>query len=140
MAIKDVFKVSRKTFVNPSGWFGYNDVKASIETSWELMKGLFVIPEPTHSETFEEALARQGVTEEEAQKRGNDFLTYAMVFFALGVVTFCFSFYILIVHRTFAGCLLGMSVTALFLGQAFRFHFWYFQIKKRKLGCTFEEW
>jgi intracellular multiplication protein IcmV len=140
MAIKDIFKVSRKTFFNPSGWLGYNEVKGSIQTSWDLMKGMFIIPEPTYKETFEEALIRQGVTDEEAQRRGNDFLTYAIVFLALSVTTFCFSFYILIIERTFAGCLLGMAVTALFAAQAFRFHFWYFQIKKRKLGCTFEEW
>ena len=37
-------------------------------------------------------------------------------------------------------CLLAIAVSILSLSQAFRYHFWYFQIKHRKLGCTFEEW
>jgi len=58
----------------------------------------------------------------------------------LVVVSFVFAFYLLLVERTVSGFLIGLAVAGLFASQAFRYHFWYFQIQQRKLGCTLEDW
>jgi intracellular multiplication protein IcmV len=140
MAIKDIFKVSRKTFINPSGWLGYTELKSSTTTAWELMRGLFYTPKDVNPETFEEAMTRLNLTEEDIKQQSVRYFNFAVLFITLAVVSFLFAFYLLFVEHTFAGCLLGLAVTALFGSQAFRYHFWYFQIQRRKLGCTFEEW
>ena len=36
--------------------------------------------------------------------------------------------------------IVSLVVMLIALVLAFRYHFWYFQIKQRKLGCTFNEW
>jgi intracellular multiplication protein IcmV len=85
-------------------------------------------------------MARFNLTPEDIKEREKDYLFYTGIFLLLSVSLFCFGFYLLIVDRTFAGCLLGIATSALFASQAFRYHFWYFQIVQRRLGCTFAEW
>lgn len=141
MAIRDVFKVNRKTFFNPRAWLGYDVVKSQSLFLYDLIKQIFVKPTPPENvETFEESMQRQNLTEEDIQEAGKTYFSYAILFLILGMISFIFGFYLLILHHTFYGWILSLSVTGLFLVQAFRFHFWYFQIKFRKLGCTFAEW
>ena len=140
MALKDVFKLDRKTFFNPSGWIGYDTVKQTNATIWSILRSIFFPPTPEHPETFAESVARQHLTEEDIQNAEQRYLLLAYIFLVLGSVAFVMCFYFLIYHETLAGCLLAISTAALFFSQAFKYHFWYFQIKFRKLGCTFKEW
>jgi intracellular multiplication protein IcmV len=140
MPLKDVFKVSRKTFLNPSGWLGVNELKNNTAAMWSIIKGI-VTPEKTDRvETFEEAMQRLHLTEQDVENNKNTYYLYALGFLVLGIAAFLSSFYYLFYHQTISGCLLGLAVTAFLFAQAFRYHFWYFQIKHRKLGCTFAEW
>jgi intracellular multiplication protein IcmV len=140
MPVKDALKVSRKTFFNPSAWLGYGQLKESTSAIWGVIKTLFVPAKPQRTETFEEAMVRFNVTEDELKEKQNVFLTYAYGFVLFAVCSFVIGFFLLIHHKTVLGWLLALAVTTLFLSQAFRYHFWYFQIKNRKLGCTFKEW
>ena len=36
--------------------------------------------------------------------------------------------------------LVGISVLLLLLANAFKYHFWRYQLLRKKLGCTFKEW
>jgi intracellular multiplication protein IcmV len=140
MALKDVFKISGKTFFNPTGWLGYDSVKQTTSTIWTILRRLFFPPDAIYQETFKQAMDRQGLTDEDITNIEQRYLLFAYFFLLLGSVAFVMSFYFLIHHRTFAGCLLAIASAALLFSQAFRYHFWYFQIKYRKLGCTFKEW
>lgn len=140
MAVKDVFKVSRKTFFNPRAWLGFDLLVSQFQTTWALVRGLFTVDAPARTETFEEAMKRLNVDEAAVQESSKNYLFYSVAFFLLGAAAFIYAFYLLILYTTFTGWLLGLAVSALFLAQAFRFNFWHFQIKYRKLGCTFAEW
>lgn len=140
MAVKDIFKISRKTFFNPSEWLGYKEVKGTIRTTWDIVKGLFVTATPTRTESFEEAIERLGLTEEDVATASRNYEIYTVLFVILGAFAFIVAFYFLIMHLAVFDWAISLLVTALFLVQAFRFSFWHFQIKHRKLGCTFAEW
>jgi intracellular multiplication protein IcmV len=140
MALRDVFKISFKTFFNPSGWFGYARVKGGMVDTWTIMKGLFVVAEPERTETYAEALNRHGLTEASAEELRKDYLLYAFLLLLISVVSVGFGIYLFYANKSFTGMLLGIAVACLFSAQAFRYHFWSFQIKQRKLGCTFQEW
>jgi intracellular multiplication protein IcmV len=101
---------------------------------------LFVVSEPTHTETFEEAMVRLNLTEQDIKEQGERYFNFAVLFITLSILSIVFAFYLLFAERTFAGFLLGLAVTMLFGGQAVRYHFWMFQIRSRRLGCTLEEW
>jgi len=140
MAIKQIFKVNRKTFFDPRSWLGYDALKQHTMTIFNVIKGIGIADKATQQETFDQAIARFNLTDKELQDMAMGYCFYAWFFVFLAVVSIAIGTYLLIHHGTFTGFLLSLAVTALFLGQAFRYHFWYFQIKQRKLGCTFEEW
>ncbi len=140
MPLKDVVKVSRKTFFNPVGWFGYDMLRAQFRLSRDVLKESFTPAEPTHKETFEEAMKRLNVTDEDVAETASRYFLFSIFFAICGLATLVFSFYILISHGSFAGFILGVVSATLFVAFAFRYNFWTFQIKHRKLGCTFDEW
>jgi intracellular multiplication protein IcmV len=140
MALKDIFKVSTKTFVNPSGWLGFNEVKNNTNVIWSILRSLVVPATSTRSETFSQAMKRLKVSDEEVETRKETYINYTLFFLTLAVMLVAYSFYLAIVHRTVAGFALGIVCAGLFLTQAFKFHFWYTQIKLRKLGLTYEDW
>lgn len=140
MALKDVVKVNRKTFFDPRAWIGYDNLKVQTLQIWDIVKGLFTRPVPEFEETYDQALERLHITDKVAQETGKRYFLYSLLFFIVGSATFVFGFLLLFFYGSFLGWLLALAVTALFLTQAFRFNFWYFQIKHRKLGCTFQEW
>jgi intracellular multiplication protein IcmV len=140
MAIRDIFKVSRKTFFDPSAWLDIEALRAYNLTIWDSVKGLFQAPVGGKNETFDEATKRLGLTEKDIESAQRNYLIYALIFAVLTVALFIFTIYLGFYHRTFHGVLLGLVTTGFCAAQAFRFHFWYFQIKFRQLGLTFEEW
>ncbi|OGT65529.1 MAG: hypothetical protein A3J38_01750 [Gammaproteobacteria bacterium RIFCSPHIGHO2_12_FULL_45_9] len=140
MAIKDALKVSRKTFFNPTAWFGYESFKANNRIIWQLIRGLFYPVQVTRQETFTEAVARLQLTDEDIRAAEENYHVYAWFFLILAVPTFILGVYISFHHAVFLSLLLSFASTALLLSQAFKYHFWAFQIKHRKLGCTYREW
>lgn len=140
MAIKEILKVNRKTFINPRAWLGYDYVKQQTLGIWGAVKGVFNRNiEVGKDETFEQAKQRLNLTDEEINTIGQNYFLYALFYALLGIVILCFAVYLL-VSASLAGFMIAVSLSVFLFGQAFRNHFWSFQIKYRKLGCTFEEW
>lgn len=139
MSALDPLKITRKTFFNPSAWLGYEQLKLHTSSLFGTLKAIFTVPTPTRQETFEEAMERQGLTEEDLADQEKTYYTYAMLFVLIGALVFIYGFYLL-ARSSLGGWMLAMACTSLFYAQAFKYHFYYFQIKQRKLGCTFAEW
>jgi intracellular multiplication protein IcmV len=143
MALKDIFKINRKTFFAPGDWLGYNILRSQSVYIWTVIKIIlgpfFALPTAKHAETFEEAVKRLSLTEEDIKSSENLYWFYAAGFgiIGLGITILAIIF---LLQGAFLGFLLALAVASLVLSQAFRYHFWYFQIKHHKLGCTFEEW
>jgi intracellular multiplication protein IcmV len=142
MALKDALKVTRKTFFNPKGWLGFDTLKESSQGFTGIMRGVFGQRPPAaegEPETFNEAMTRLGLTEEDIHRLQFTYFSYALLFFlmALGVIAYTIW---LLIHLYLYSFIIGVAIVGLLLAQTFRFHFLYFQIKHRKLGCTFEEW
>lgn len=140
MAIKDIFKISRKTFFDPLTWLDYRYLKTLNRNIFNQIRDLFTLPKPARTETFEEAIQRFGLNAEEVENIKGTYQAYAIVFLLLSLGIGIFSFYLIFSFTSFLGGLIGIAVTALALSQAFKYDFWVFQIKQQKLGCTFAEW
>jgi len=91
------------------------------------------------AESFSHAIARLSLDEAQLAKIQNGYLRNAIFMFLLGVF-----FGILGVNLIYNGLVVAGLVTQLFTLFSFLFalymHFWFFQIKNKKLGCTFKEW
>lgn len=140
MAVKDVLKVSRKTFFNPSGWIGYDFIRFQHRYIWDTIKGLFTVQKPEREETFEQAMQRLKLTESDVTFLMGRYRTFALLFVICSLLSFLNAFFILFYYGKIMGWLLGMAVTGLFASQAFRYDFWSFQLRSRRLGVTFKEW
>ena len=140
MALKDIFKISRKTFFDPLTWIDYQSLKNLNFTLFNQIRALFAVPKPQRKETFEQAVKRFGLNVEELENIKQSYQGYAILFLLISIGIGLFSFYLIFHYKTFFGFLIGAAVVAFSLAQAFRYDFWAFQIKQRKLGCTFAEW
>ena len=140
MGVKDIFKVSRKTFFNPREWIGFDLLKDQSKTIWSFFRSVTVPMQPERTESFKEAMARLNVSEQDLEPLAKRFFLYALFFLGLTILNAIYGFYLLLHHHAFLGLVLAIAVCGLLLAQAFKYHFWYFQIKNRKLGCTIGEW
>lgn len=140
MPLPKVLKVTRKTFFDPTSWIGYDDLKAQNKTLFQIIFSLFVIPKAEKSETFEEAMQRFNISLPQADSIASRYKRYAILFVVAGLATLSFAVYLLFFPVILTGFLLGIATAALLLVQAFKYDFWAFQIRHRKLGCTFAEW
>lgn len=142
MAIRDVFKVSRKTFFNPRAWLNYDEFKNQNRILWNLVKDVITVPAPTpqSSETFEQAMVRHGMTEADIATTIKNYRLFTLIFLTLGSLAFIYAFFLLFGYYTISGWLLSMCVCALLFAQAFRYDFWSLQLRRRKLDLTFNDW
>lgn len=90
-------------------------------------------------ESFSDAQKRMKLTDEDIASRGRSLLMLSLFMVSLSVLLFCYAIYHFIFGTIHAG-ILALSLAALSAIYAFRYHFWYFQIKTRTLGCTLQEW
>lgn len=140
MAVRDIFKISRKTFFNPSGWIDYPNLKNNTMLLYGILKTTFTTPTSTATETFEEAVKRQGLTENDIADGIGTYRALALVFVFLAIAAIVYAAYLMYYHATFTGLLLSLVVSALCLSQAFKYDFWALQMQRRKLGLTFSDW
>lgn len=90
-------------------------------------------------ETFAEAQARLAISDEDLNSQGNALLRMSILLFSIGVLLFFYAIFQL-VYGSLHGFILTLSLVGLAWVIAFRYHFWSFQIKYRKLGCSLREW
>jgi intracellular multiplication protein IcmV len=126
------------------------DVRVDKWMSWDYLgetadrfKILFldiVIPKKaTSAETFEEAMQRLELSEEDLVERKKEFTRLCYFFVALALVIVLYALY-LAFQRNMTPSLIAFCLALYALSQALRFHFWLFQLRNRKLGCTVKEW
>jgi len=90
-------------------------------------------------ESFSHAVSRLALDEQHLIQIQNGYLRNAIIMFFLGIF-----FGIMGIYLIFDGLVAAGLVTQLFTFLSFLFalymHFWFFQIKNRKLGCSIKEW
>lgn len=130
-----------KSTVDVPNWMGWNTITEQGSFIKSAVKDLLAVnpKEAPPPEEFSEALERLNLSEQDLAERAKQRLvmTYIYMIGAIGIFLYG------IVHfsdSSLIGGIIALLVTMFCLIQAFSHHFWYFQIKTRKLGCTFREW
>jgi intracellular multiplication protein IcmV len=132
-------KVGKKLGRTVGTLFGLKTVGSFFTYTKDLAKKTLVPPKATYSETFEEAAARLHMTEEKIKEQERKFIVQAIWFFIFALPVLGYSVYMAyrgLVYPAFISFIIAIMLFA----HAFRAHFWAFQIKHRKLGCSFSEW
>ncbi len=134
-------KVLFDKYFDYKSWVDYNRTREITYYFLNIFRKFF-IPQKINKEDikpFDDVIKEMGITEEDLSKK---FITFkrmyrVMLFSAL-------FFYVYSLYQLLYGGILSVMVSVVLafvcLALAFRYHFWYFQVKKRKLGCTIKEW
>lgn len=127
--------------INPRAWSGYDYIKDSTSSALQGARRLF-FPSPMesgYSYTFDEAVELYNVTPEKLRKKCLGFLRLTVLAIFLSILMFIYAITELIFGH-FLSFFPSFVVSLLCLAIAFKYHFWYFQIKTKKLGCSVHEW
>ncbi len=130
---------SVKKAFNAADWMGYRHIESSAKFLKQAVDEIFVPPPPGGTEDFSNAVESLGLTNDELVKKRRSLFRLSVIFVCLGFLVFCYAlFHLLELHyRAFFPSLVLSGVCWAF---AFRYHFWYFQIRVQRLGCTFHDW
>ena len=120
-------------------WFDWDRMKSYSQYIATGARGVFVPQQSTKSESFEAAKKRLNLTDEDLLIRQKGLLRVSILMVICAAFVFAYSIYHLY-YYSIKGGLVSLVVMFLALTLAFRYHFWYFQIKERKLGCSINEW
>lgn len=131
-------KVFRKV-INIRYWSDYDRTKAGFLYLKQGFQKLFVPQKAQRADDFEEAVKKMNLTELDLSSRMNSLWRLSILMVVVASLIFVFAVYHLFSGH-FSAALLSLVVMSIALVLAFRYHFWYFQIKQRKLGCTIKEW
>ncbi|MCH9756184.1 MAG: type IVB secretion system protein IcmV [Gammaproteobacteria bacterium] len=100
----------------------------------------FFVPQPQKpKESFDLAKERLDLDDELLLKRQRALLRVSILMLFFAVLLVGYGIY-QVFYGAVLGVLLSVVVTFIALTLAFRYHFWYFQIREKKLGCSFKQW
>lgn len=100
----------------------------------------FFIPQKAdHGEAFETAKSRLKLTDTQLLTKQKGLFRAAIMMLVAGLCIFIYALYHLS-HGNKLASFLSIIIMLVAFMLAFRYHFWYFQIKEKKLGCTLQEW
>jgi intracellular multiplication protein IcmV len=120
-------------------WIDYAYLIKTQRSFFSFAKTFFTPTKVEAEETFDAALLRLGLTAEDLQQRLKVLRRLLGLWIVLLCLSVLYSIYLFTEHalRGFFPCL-GLNL--IILTQVFRYHFWIFQIKQRRLGCSFRDW
>lgn len=124
---------------NVRSWIDYDRIRAGQKYILNTASTYFVPQDKKATESFDKAMARLKLTDADILARQTALLRTSIIIVGMAFAIFCYAIYNLF-HAHYIAALLSVVVMLLALSLAFRYHFWYFQIKQHKLGCTLSEW
>lgn len=134
-------KISKvfKSMIDVPSWMGASTLKDSAKGIKDLGRTLFVPAKSDREETYEQAVARMGLTAEHLEKRKRSFLIASIVYFLAGLAFLSYTAY-LFIRGAHVAILLSGVLSLVAFSLAIRENFWYFQMRERRLGCSLKEW
>ena len=128
-----------KRIINIRKWSDWDRMKAFTLYLLNGFKRLFVTQKEVEVESFDSAVNKLKLSDADLVIKQNALLRLSIVMLAAAFMIFIYSGYQLF-YGSFKAVIVSLVVMLIALVLAFRYHFWYFQIKHRKLGCTITEW
>lgn len=142
MGIKKTVKKGITAGWSPTRWAGTDHLKENASVIKNLARSIFRRNKGEDAgrvESFEQALQRLGMSEQDLQKRMNNSKIIVAFAGSLAFLVFLYMFYMFLHHSVLSG-IVCLVLTIVLLSYAVREHFNLFQMRQRRLGCTLKEW
>ena len=136
---KHTMRGTFKRFFDVGSWLGVNEIKRNTGNLRDLAKSLFTVQKPERKETFQEAVERYQLKESDLEEKKDAFFKVAMLYFGACCCMLLYSIY-LFIYGQYKTTFMALAFSCVLFSMFFRQHFWYTQIKHKRLGFTFTEW
>ena len=120
-------------------WFDWDRMKAFTLYLVGGIKKFFVPQQTSDTETFAAAQKRLNLTDHDLLVRQKGLLRVSLLMAVFSILLFIYVIYNFYYFNLKAG-IVSIVVMLIAAVLAFRYNFWYFQNKERKLGCSVREW
>lgn len=135
-----LFRFAIKTCCDVPSWMGLKQLKSQTGFLINNIKPIFKARKITASQmTFDQKIAEWNIDNAHLDLLMNRFIYHSLIYLILGFLCVGYAFYLFLHQYTLSGITTILIAIIIFL-KAFSTHFWYFEIKHRKLGCTLREW
>lgn len=126
-------------YIRPKQWVSWDFLKSSSMKTYGMLKDIYKVPPKGRSETFAQAMRRYKLTQEDLHDIRMRYFYHCLLYlaFAFGLTLYLADG---LYQLEFMRSIGTFSLVMLLLCYAFRSHFFYFQITRGKLGCSFYEW
>lgn len=124
---------------NVRAWVDFDRMKSYTSYLADGFRKMFIPQKKQAEESFEDAMTRLNLSEKDLQKRRSSLYRLSLFMCGAALLILAYGIYQL-VHGGYMATIISLAVMLIALALAFRYHFWYFQISERKLGCTLREW
>ncbi len=127
------------SILNVRVWFDWERVKSYTLYLSNGFQQLFISKITVDAESFREAATKLKLDDASLLIKQKALYRLSMIMLIFACFVLVYSGYQLF-YGSLKATIVSIVVTLIALVLAFRYHFWYFQIKHQKLGCTFDEW
>ncbi len=128
-----------KRLFNVRWWLDYDRLKAFTTYLVQGFAKFFIPQSHKKGESFEMAVKRMNLTSKDLVLKQKALFRLSLLMSVFMIIVFGYGLYQCL-YGSYKAAILSIIVSLIALVLAFRYHFWYFQIKQRKLGCSFQEW
>lgn len=132
-------KFLKKTSSSLVRWGGTSSVISSSARYFYGISKKIILNQQQQADDFADVIAQLGLTEADLEAKCQQFIRQSLFFVVLGLAAFFYMCYMIIVSNYYVA-MVSFLISILIFSYAFRSHFWAYQIKQRRLGCTFKQW
>ena len=108
-----------KSMVNIPRFMSYGFLKSTSAGLANSAKSLFIPAQPKYHETYEQALQRLNLSEQDIAERKQEFSRLVTIFGLVSIVVFAYALYLLANAKFLSGAM-ALTVTALVLAKVFK--------------------
>lgn len=141
MGIWSSFKkgVDAILYIRPKRWVSWDFLKKNTQENAQLVKSAFTVQEANRKESFSQAVHRHGLTETEIQTIKSRYTIFSYLYTTVGLALVLYSIQAFF-EKAYLQSVGTICLSSFVFSMAFRYSFWAFQIRKKRLGCTFRQW
>lgn len=122
-------------------WADWNRSRDITNYFISLFKKFFILQKKNKDDikSFDEVMSELNLTEQDIELKIKSLRRMYRLMLSIAFIFYIYSMYHML-YGGFLAAMLSFVIMLVCVALAFRYHFWYFQIKRRKLGCSFKEW
>ena len=144
MGLRATLKKVLQSSFNIPRWVDYTHWRHLNHALIQSFKSIFTASvslekDVSHHASFEEVVQQLKLTEKDLLSQQQELLYLTKG--CLGLFILLVSYFVyLVLTKAWWGIMPTLVLAMMLLCQAFRYHFWRFQIQQRRLGCSLQEW